>query len=95
MENLTNQTSLSPATQRTIFTIPEFVEQPEFDYLSRSSLQHLIFNSKPRKSASGNVIPGNGLVEAGAIIRIGRRVLLDAPRFRTWVEAQRESVASL
>jgi hypothetical protein len=32
--------------------------------------------------------PGNGL--ASAIIRIGRRVLIDLDRFDAWIEAQRE-----
>ncbi len=92
MQNLLNQdTSLSTneTYQRIIFTVEEFVKLPEFGYLTKSSLRHLIFNSRPRYSTSGDLISGNGLVEAGAIIRIGRKVLIDASKFREWTQSQR------
>ena len=94
METLMNQTSLQPVDgmQQAYFPVEEFVALPENKYLSKSSLRHLIFNSRPRKSASGDVIPGNGLVEAGAIIRLGSRVLIDVHRFRSWLEKHREIV---
>lgn len=75
---------------RTLFTVDEFVKLPEFSYLTKSSLRHLIFNSRPRYSAGGEKIGGNGLVEAGAIIRLGRRVLIDAAKFREWTHRHRE-----
>jgi hypothetical protein len=78
---------------RELYRVDEFVQLPEFSYLTRSSLRHLIFNSQPRYSASGDKLHGNGLVEAGAIIRIGRRVLIDAARFREWTHSQREVLA--
>lgn len=82
---------LAPVPQaRTLFTVDEFVELPEFDYLTSGALRHLIFNGKPRYSASGEVIPGNGLIEAGAVVRIGRKILIDAAKFREWVVSQRE-----
>ena len=93
MNALTNQTSLTPVAQRTVFPVNEFAKLPEFDCFTDSIMRHLIFNSRPRYSASGDVIPGNGLVEAGAIIRVGRRVLIDAPRFREWLMSKRESIS--
>jgi hypothetical protein len=81
------------AMQRTLYRVDELVQVPEFTYLTKSGLRHLIFNSQPRFSASGDKVPGNGLVEAGAIIRIGRRVLIDAPKFREWALSQREVLA--
>lgn len=96
MKDLTYQTPLphtAVSPQRTLFTVEEFVQLPEFGYLTKSSLRHLIFNSHPRCSASGEVIAGNGLVEAGAIIRMGRRILISAPEFRVWALSQREVVA--
>ena len=70
--------------------VEEFVQLPEFSYLTKSSLRHLIYNSEHRYSAAGDVVLGNGLVEAGAIIRIGRRILIDADKFREWVLGQRQ-----
>ena len=93
MEALTNQNVIPiVVTQRTLFTVEEFVKLPEFSYLTKNSLRHLIFNSRPRYSASGEAIGGNGLVEAGAIIRIGRKVLIDAPKFREWTLSHRQTL---
>lgn len=79
------------AAKRNLFTPTEFVVLPEFDYLSMPSLRHLLFNAKPRFGSDGSVIPGNGLIESGAIIRLGRKILIDADRFREWVSAQRDT----
>ena len=94
MKSLENQTDVAFQREmaRTLFTVPDFVQLPEFGYLTEYSLRHLIYNSRSRYSAGGDVIPGNGLVEAGALIRIGRRVYIDAPRYRAWTESQREIV---
>ncbi len=95
MNALTNQmlSECSVLPQRLLFTPKELVQLPEFGYLTESSLRHLIFNSRPRYSAGGDKIEGNGLVEAGAIIRLGRRVLIDAVKFREWTMRQRETVS--
>lgn len=53
------------------------------------ALRALIHKSEPSYSSRGEVIPGNGLLEAGAIIRLGRRVLIDLDRFDGWLQAQR------
>lgn len=92
IENTPNLTPLI-LLPRTLYRVDELVQLPEFSYLTRSSLRHLIFNSQPRYSASSDTVHGNGLVEAGAIIRIGRRVLIDAARFREWTHNQREVLA--
>jgi hypothetical protein len=51
------------------------------------ALRNLIFKAERRHSSNGE-IPGNGLIEAGAIIRIGRKVLIDEDRFFDWVRLQ-------
>lgn len=48
------------------------------------ALRNLIFKAEPRQSSKGE-IPGNGLAEAGAIVRLGRRVLIDEAKFLAWV----------
>lgn len=42
-------------------------------------LRSLIFNERT-----------NGLAESGAIVRIGRKVLIDEAKFFAWVEAQNQ-----
>jgi len=57
-----------------------------------SALRNLIFHAEPRQSSVGE-IPGNGLLEAGAIVRLGRKVMLDDAPFFTWIRrGQREYV---
>ena len=66
-------------------TVRQFSEaHPAF---SESALRFLIFCSKNRHSSSG-IIKGNGLLEAEAIIRLGRRVLIDEAKFLAWVSTQ-------
>jgi len=77
---------------RTVYTIDELANHPEFKVFTKSSLRHLIYKSRPRLSASGDTIPSNGLVEAGAIIRIGRKILIDAENFRKWISGHREVI---
>ena len=52
-----------------------------------SSLRNLIFKADQRQSTNG-VIAGNGLLEVGAIVRVGRKVLINEDRFYQWIESQ-------
>lgn len=63
-------------------TVDQFSERnPAF---TPPALRNLIFKADSRQSSRGE-IRGNGLAEAGAIIRLGRRVLLDEAKFLAWV----------
>lgn len=67
--------------------IPKLITVPRWkEYHSwppEGGLRHLIFNSKARPNA-----PGNGLEEAGVIVRVGRRVLIDEEKFFECVKKQ-------
>lgn len=52
---------------------------------SHAALRDLIFKSEDRFSSKGDRIKGNGLADAGAIIRIGRKVLIDLDAFDAWL----------
>jgi hypothetical protein len=66
-------------------TVAQFrVAHPAF---SESALRNLIFKAEPRHTSKGE-ISGNGLIDAGAIVRIGRKVLIDEDRFFDWVRQQ-------
>jgi hypothetical protein len=73
-------TILSKAEQmrtamREILTISQFAERcPAF---KEPALRWLIFNRRQ-----------NGLEKSGAIVRNGRRVLLDVQKFFVWLEAR-------
>ena len=76
----------APPSSQAYLTVRQFSERnPAF---TEPSVRNLIFKADPRESSLG-MIPGNGLVEAGAIVRIGRKVLISEQRFFAWVEGQR------
>lgn len=74
-------------SKQTFYTVDQFsIEEPSF---STSSLRNYIFKAEPRMSAKG-VIPGNGLVESGAIVRLGRKVLIHRENFLVWISSQQK-----
>lgn len=77
------QQSIHP---RPLFSVKQFSEKhPAF---TQSSLRALIDKARERYSSRG-VVPGNGL--APAILRIGRRVLIDEDGFFLWLVRQNTS----
>jgi len=50
-----------------------------------SAIRANIFKSEDRKNSRGEKIAGNGLAAAGAIIRRGRKVLIDVDRYGAWL----------
>jgi hypothetical protein len=66
-------------------TIPQFCnDNPAF---TQAAMRGLIFKAEPRTTHVGTK-PGNGLIESGAIVRIGRRILVDETKFFDWVRQQ-------
>ena len=61
--------------------------------ITESSLRHHVHNAEDRYNSLGEIIPGNGL--APAIIRIGRKLLIDLDVFDHWVESHRVSSVEL
>ena len=78
------------ASGKRLATVAQMAELPAYrNAFSASSLRHLIFDSEDRKDSKGGIIRGNGLAEAGVIIRIGRKILIDLNRFDGWIDAHR------
>lgn len=72
-----------PPQPRTLLTVKQFADKhPAF---SQGSLRNLIFLASPRPASNGK-IPGNGLDMA--LVRIGRKLLIDEKMFFEWVEQQ-------
>ena len=71
-----------------IHTVAQFSER--FPAWSPASLRALIFAAGDRVTSGGRVVKGNGLAEAGALLKVGRRVLIDEARFVAWLAEQRK-----
>lgn len=75
----------APTPRPVYLTVEQFSQRnPAF---TPAALRNLIFKADERQSTKGT-IPGNGLIEAGAIVRVGRKVLIVESRFFDWVDAQ-------
>lgn len=67
-------------TAPTLSTVKQFpTKYPAF---TKGGLRSLIFNEHT-----------NGLSKSGAIIRIGRKVLIDDAKFFSWIESQQKAAA--
>lgn len=51
-------------------------DNPSF---TQGGMRSLIFNEQT-----------NGLKDSGAILRVGRKILIDEPKFYNWIKAQNE-----
>ncbi len=71
---------------RRLFTLAKFAERHS-SFTTLAALTNLVFRAKARQSTKG-VIPGNGMEEAGAIVRLNGRVLIDEDAYFRWVDAQ-------
>lgn len=58
-------------------TVNQFTE--EHKAFTKGGIRALIFNEN-----------NNGLAKAGAVVRIGRKVLIDEAKFFAWVESQNQ-----
>lgn len=60
---------------RSLFTVSQFVERHPF--ITNSGMRYQIFREKT-----------NGLEKSGAILRLGRRVLIDEEKYFAWIDSQ-------
>ncbi|MGZ5052324.1 MAG: hypothetical protein ACXWF8_06850 [Methylobacter sp.] len=75
-----NQLSEAVQTAVVYLTVNQFTEAHKA--FTKGGMRALIFNEQ-----------SNGLAKSGAIVRIGRKVLIDEDKFFAWVEAQNKRVA--
>jgi len=66
-------TSLSTPPSRLIFTFKQFVTR--HPCVKKGGLRFQIFQAKK-----------NGLEESGALLRIGRKILIDEPKYFGWID---------
>lgn len=53
--------------------------------LTQAAIHGHIFKSQDRFDSKGRKIPGNGLAASGAIIRRGRKVLINVDKYAAWL----------
>jgi len=53
--------------------------------LTRAAIHGHIFKSQDRFDSKGRKIPGNGLAATGAVIRRGRKVLINVDKYAAWL----------
>ena len=80
--------NVNPKKKKRLATVSEVADMPDYPF-TKSALRHLIFQAEDRVASSGDIIPGNGLKQAGVLIRIGERVLIDLNKFDQWIENHR------
>lgn len=73
---------------RRLFTLPKFAERNS-GFITLAAITNQVFKAKARQSTKGE-IPGNGMEEAGAIVRLAGRVLIDEDAYFRWVDSQQE-----
>lgn len=67
-----------------LMTVKQLAER--YQAWTPASIRSLILNAEDRLNSKGEKVAGNGL--GAAIIRVGRRVLIDEQKFLEWVYAQ-------
>lgn len=79
--------SPTPSQSRSLLTVRQFSDKhPAF---TQGAIRNLIFLAENRKTSKG-LIKGNGLNIA--LVRIGRKLLIDEAKFFEWVDAQQEDI---
>lgn len=68
-------------------TVAQLAQDPKLPGVKQSNIRAWIFQAEDRFGSGGVRLPGNGL--APAIIRVGRKVLIDRDEFYKWLERHR------
>lgn len=72
-------------------TVRQLAQHPRYGWLTESAIRHLIHDAEPRINSQGQPVGGNGL--GVAIIRLGRKILIDTAAFDSWIESHRTEIS--
>ena len=75
-------------------TIPKVVEAFPEACLTSAAIRMQVFKADDRLNSRGDKIKGNGLAQSGAIIRRGRKVLIDIDRYGAWLAGTSDQAAA-
>lgn len=82
------ETATVDSAPRPLYSVAQFEGQHKA--FPQAAMRCLILNAEDRVNSRGERIPGNGLAEAGAIVRVGRRVYIDEQAFFRWIAEQQK-----
>ncbi len=71
-----------------IFPVKDVPKQPGYEWLNETMLRHYIHKADKRK-VGDEIREGNGLIEAGALIRFKTKILIDLDCFDAWIESHK------
>lgn len=80
------ETKAVDSAPRDLLTVAQFAER--YPAWSQSALRNILLNARDRLNSRGERLAGNRLGASGAIVRVGRKVLLSEGRFFLWIAAQ-------
>lgn len=80
-----------PITERKLVTVKQLLALKKYGWATNSFIRHAIFQAEDRIGSGGVVVPGNGL--APAVLRLGRKIVIDLEEFDHWVEQHRMASA--
>ncbi len=86
-ETTNNDLTVARKSAARIRTVKQLLNDPDYSWVTNSYIRHVIFQAEDRYAAGGVKVSGNGL--APAIIRLGRKILIDMDLFDEWVEDHR------
>lgn len=85
MKNKTQQlTSEYVGSARPLYTLKNFSNKHS-NFITLPGITNQVFKASPRQSSKGE-ISGNGMLEFGVIVRIGRKVLIDEAAYFRWLD---------
>jgi hypothetical protein len=85
---VTAQSFTNDDPPRCLVTLKRFSEKHS-DFITLAGITNQVFKAQSRNSTKGE-IPGNGMLDFGVIVRIGRKVLIDEDAYFRWIAAQQK-----
>lgn len=82
---------VNPPPPRQLYSLKKFAERHS-SFLTTSAITNQVFKAQSRHSTKGE-IPGNGMMDFGVIVRVGRKVLIDEAAYFQWLDAQQNGSA--
>ena len=73
------------APPRRLFSLRKFAQRHS-NFITLPALTNQVFKANTRYSSKGE-ITGNGMLDFGVIVRIGRKVLIDEDAYFSWLDA--------
>ncbi|MCB1927744.1 MAG: hypothetical protein KDH17_06860 [Rhodocyclaceae bacterium] len=83
-----NRRARRQLAQKRLATVAQAAQQYD-GVFTESAIRDMIFKAEDRFNSRGDRIPGNGMAEAGVILRIGRKVILDLDAFDAWLDSRK------